>query len=67
MPNNIFPISVHARLVSTPAEIRAHNLGVVEFELNQYIAEGTLPMESMGAVDIVAYWKASGSVDLHFE
>ncbi|KDN33246.1 hypothetical protein RSAG8_13663, partial [Rhizoctonia solani AG-8 WAC10335] len=57
-PSSALPLSVHTRLAPTPAEIHSHNLGVVEFELNQYIAEGTLPMESMGDIDIVPYWRA---------
>ncbi|KAG8701981.1 hypothetical protein FRC11_011772, partial [Ceratobasidium sp. 423] len=47
-----------AFLLMTPAEICAHNLGTVEFELNQYIAKGTLPMEAMGDIDLAAYWRA---------
>ncbi|KAG8753668.1 hypothetical protein FRC11_007210 [Ceratobasidium sp. 423] len=55
---NALPPLVHGRLAPTPAEIRAHNLGAVEFELNQYIAKGTLPMEAMGDIDLAAYWRA---------
>ncbi|KAG8713371.1 hypothetical protein FRC11_012407, partial [Ceratobasidium sp. 423] len=57
-PSNALPLSVHARLAPTLAEIHSHNLGIVEFKLNKYIPEGTLPMESMGDIDMVAYWKA---------
>ncbi|KAG8725642.1 hypothetical protein FRC11_001790, partial [Ceratobasidium sp. 423] len=57
VPSNAPPLSVHARLCPTPAEVHSHNLGIVEFELNKYIAERILPMESMGDIDIVAYRK----------
>ncbi|KAG8742460.1 hypothetical protein FRC11_014340, partial [Ceratobasidium sp. 423] len=56
-PSNVLPLSVHARLAPTPTGIHSHNLGTVEFELNQHIAEGTLPVELMGDIDMVAYWK----------
>ncbi|KAG8702738.1 hypothetical protein FRC11_011225, partial [Ceratobasidium sp. 423] len=54
--NALLPL-VHGCLAPTPAEICAHNLGAVKFELNQYIAKGTLPMEAMGDIDLAAYWR----------
>ncbi|KAG8683566.1 hypothetical protein FRC11_013369 [Ceratobasidium sp. 423] len=56
--NNAIPPFVHAYLCPTPAQIHAHNLGAVEFELNQYISHGTIPIESTGAIDLIEYWRA---------
>ncbi|KAG8752461.1 hypothetical protein FRC11_008339 [Ceratobasidium sp. 423] len=44
---NVLPPLIHVRLAPTPAE----------FELNQYIAKGVIPIESMGAIDLVEFWR----------
>ncbi|CUA72636.1 hypothetical protein RSOLAG22IIIB_10208 [Rhizoctonia solani] len=56
--NSAIPPSVHAYLRPTPAQIHAHNLSAVEFELNQYISQGTIPIEATGAIDLIEYWRA---------
>ncbi|CAE6348979.1 unnamed protein product, partial [Rhizoctonia solani] len=56
--SNAMPSSVHRYLCPTPDQIQAHNLSAVEFEFNQYIAHGTILLESTGAIDLIEYWKA---------
>ncbi|GAB1526644.1 hypothetical protein RhiTH_009814 [Rhizoctonia solani] len=46
-------------LSPTPAKIQSRNLGAVEFELNQYISQGTIPINLTGAIDLVEYWRVS--------
>ncbi|KAG8729542.1 hypothetical protein FRC11_008512 [Ceratobasidium sp. 423] len=36
--------------------IQVHNISAVEFELNQYIAHGIIPIESTGVVDLIEKW-----------
>ncbi|CUA67878.1 hypothetical protein RSOLAG22IIIB_07571 [Rhizoctonia solani] len=56
---NALPSIANGRVAPSPEDIRSHNLGAVEFELNRYIAAGPIPIEAMGAIALTSYWQAN--------
>ncbi|KAF8667727.1 Encoded by [Rhizoctonia solani] len=57
--HDTLPAITRGRLAPSLADIRAHNNGAVEFELNRYISAGTIPIEAMGAIVLTEYWRAN--------